>query len=160
MMLTQGTLNWIIYLIINVLASRIKNCIVSELKMTIEEINQVRQVLLKHDTGAQMHYMHDELVKIGNIVKTDPWLKLLNYNACTRIRQVRLNKRGSRGGKAKRKLLQTSLNGQTGINYNIIRPLSTKIRSTYNNNINGKNFNIDVINVQSLKSKELMLLDY
>ena len=39
--------------------------------------------------------------------------------------------------------------------------MSTKTSTTYNNNDNnGKNFNLDLINVQSLKSKELMLLDY
>ena len=127
--------------------------------MTMEEINQVGQVLLGHEIGAPMHYMHDELVNIGNMVKVDPGLKILNHNVCTRIRQLRLNTRVSRGGKGKRKLLQTSLNGQTGVNYDNIRPLSTKIGITYNNN-NRRNFNLDLINVQLLRSKELMLLDY
>ena len=38
----------------------------------MEEINQVRQVLLEHDFAAPMHYMHDELVSMGNMVKVDP----------------------------------------------------------------------------------------
>ena len=67
----------------------------------MEEINQVRQVLMEHDIGAPMQYMQDELVNIGNMVKANPQPKIFNYNACIRIRQLRLNKRGSRGGKAK-----------------------------------------------------------
>ena len=45
---------------------------VFELIMKMEEINQIRQVLLEHDIGAPIHYMHDELVNTGNMVKADP----------------------------------------------------------------------------------------
>ena len=83
--------------------------------MKMKEIKQVRQVLLEYDIVVPMHYMHDDRVNILNIVKVDSWLKILNHNACIRIRQLRLNKWGSRGGKPKGKLLWTSLNGQTGL---------------------------------------------
>ena len=55
----------------------------------MEEINQVKQVLLEHDIGAPMHYMHDELVNIGNMVKAEPQLKILNYKACIRMKTTK-----------------------------------------------------------------------
>ena len=54
--------------------------------------------------------------------------------------------------KPKENYYGTSLNGQTGVNYDNIRPLSTKISTTYENNNNSeKNFNLDLINVITKK---------
>ena len=117
-------------------------------------INIDKQDIDKHEVHScvttLVRYDHEHLINIGKQVKGDRRLKLLDCNAVRIIRSLRLNRRGCRGKRKKSRLNPITHDNLTAVkvvvNHNI-KPLQ-------------KSCQMVVINTQSIKSKEHIIMEY
>ena len=101
--------------------------------------------------SALLKYDCEHLIGIGKQVKVDRRLKVLDFNVIKTIRNLRINHRGCRGRRKKisRLTLMTSDN-------------LTVVKVVVNHNIkpSQKSCQMVVINTQSIKSKEHLIMEY
>ena len=98
-----------------------------------------------------LKYDCEHLISIGKQVKVDKRLKILDFNVVKTIRNVRINRQGCRG---KRKKI-SRLTPITSDNLTVV-----KVVVNHNINPSQKSFQILVINTQSNKSKEHLIMEY
>ena len=107
-----------------------------------------------------MAYSRYVLLNIGKTVKKDLRYKIINGTTCVQIRRLQLNRRRSKGGKR-----QTLHKQQRRIDQllrlaclsNLLQCSTIKPCESIKHL---ENLNIYTINIQSIKSKEQLLLDY
>ena len=113
-------------------------------------INIDKQRLHSCDTTL-LKYDHEHLISIGKQVKVDRRLKILDYNVVKITRNIRINHQACRG---KRKKI-SRMTPITSDNLNVVKVL-------VNHNIKPlqKSCQMIVINPQSIKSKEHLIMEY
>ena len=98
-------------------------------------------------------YTSSELKTIYNDIKGDKCYKILKPGVCNKVRKLQLNRRGKRGGKH----LKLSFK-QIGVNNDNITIINSKNEYTKSRLIHG--IRGCLVNIQSLKNKDLALRDY
>ena len=98
-----------------------------------------------------LNYDHEHLISIGKQVKVDRRLKILDSNVVKTIRNLRINCQGCRG---KRKKI-SRLTAITSDNLMVV-----KVVVNHNNKPSQKSCQMVVINTQSIKSKEHLIMEY
>ena len=102
-----------------------------------------------------IEYNHDKLYSIVRKVGKDPRYKLIDRSACTRIRKLHLNKRGTRGGK--RLKHHTHRLGLIPEEVNSSNLIQIKMDANQSMRDLKLNLTLSLLNAQSIKNKELLL---
>ena len=102
----------------------------------------------------RIEFNHDKLYRIGRRVGMDPRYKLIDRSACTRIRELHLNKRGKRGGK--RLKHHTHRLGLIPDGVNNAHLICIKMDTTQSMIYTKLNLTMSLLNAQSIKNKELL----
>ena len=95
-------------------------------------------------------YTRQELITIGQLNSTRPGGLKIPIEACQNIRKLRLNKKRKRGCRGRKK--------NRSVNWSNLHQIRTR-RNDMITNIN-ENISMSLANVQSLRSKELLIHDY
>ena len=117
----------------------------SQLEINIDKqrIHSFGSVLLGYD--------REHLIGIGKQVKVDRRLKILYFNVIKTIRNLRINRRGCRGRRKK----ISRVTPMTSDNLTVV-----KVVVNHNIKPSQKSCQMVVINIQSIKNKEHMIMEY
>ena len=96
-------------------------------------------------------YDREHLIGIGKQVKVDRRLKILEFNVIKTIRNLRINRRGCRGRRKK----ISRVTPMTSENLTVV-----KVVVNHNIKPSQKSCQMVVINTQSIKNKEHMIMEY
>ena len=109
---------------------------------------------LDNSVALTITYGRQQLIEMGHKCKQDKRITLFP-SAVNRIRKLKLNRRGKRSGKKVRE--QSSYRKKLGVNHENLTLVTPFHR---NNNSFKKNLKCLMINIQSIKSKQTLLMDY
>ena len=115
------------------------------------EISELYPIDKYPNSMHKVQYDHDTLTSIGLRVQSDMRYKRLDAKLVCQIQNLRLNRRGTRGGK-KQQTYHRSINTS-----NLIYPqTNVAITQDYDH---GQQL-LSVLNAQSIKNKEILIMDY
>ena len=122
----------------------------TEVEISQQGINIDKQRANSFDS-ALLKYDREHLIGIGTQVKVDRRLKALELNVIKTVRNLRINHRGCRGRRKKISRLTPITSGNL-----------TVVKLVVNHNIkpSQKSCQMVVINTQSIKSKEHLIMEY